>query len=82
MLCHRRIKKKRQREKRNKKNNSLQDRIFKVGHPSALSYPSHQSEFKDLFRFLGNCPPAPHLANFNTYFSLREKFRLQVGSCP
>ena len=64
------------------KNNSVQDRIFKVGHPSALFYPSHQSEFKDLFRFLGNCPPAPHLATFNTYFSLREKFRLQVGSCP
>ena len=27
------------------KNRSLQDRLFKVGHPSALSYPSHQSEF-------------------------------------
>ena len=33
------------------KNKSLQDRIFKVGHPFALSYPSHQSEFKDLSRF-------------------------------
>ena len=27
------------------KNRSLQDRLFKVGHPSTLSYPSHQSEF-------------------------------------
>ena len=27
------------------KNRSLQDRLFKVGNPSALSYPSHQSEF-------------------------------------
>ena len=45
MLRHRRIKKKRQREKWNKKNRSLQDRLFKVGHPSTLSYPSHQSEF-------------------------------------
>ena len=37
--------KKRDRERNEKKNRSLQDRLFKVGHPSTLSYPSHQSKF-------------------------------------